>query len=260
MKDKLQEKHFYQWEAFDALSNIALDQIIDEEIAIRQQYSMDASLSEDAQNKLTHNRRAWMGEWGPRGRQVKALSNMQQHDRESAEMDDRYQIHLASEQEKAAQTDEETPLQKERNLRWLELETENVIIANEYQEELKKPLPAATQRRMEKNIAAFKAQYDGEQPLTPLEEWSTLDKEDFENHFQSWRDLMTSHNIVEYHYAVQGIEVPEVTKERQIDEVQDYQREMDTHAEEQKQDEIIIGKFREQLQSLRQKAKHPRPG
>ncbi len=157
-----------------------------------------------------------------------------------------------------------------RNVQWQELKTEQDLIALEYHYNIKEAIPPATQRRMDKAFAEFKAKWDNEKPEVRPDGWKTLDEDDLKNEFQSWRNLMVSHNVVEYFYARQNMQVPLSTRDRQLREVDNYQREVDTYKASLSQQpagekaQATAEDFKAQLKALRernhQSGPRPKPG
>lgn len=235
MEHTLHEKHDQEWEQFFKQYRETASQIFDDA------YKFTPEELQQRHEAYELARQKWQDEWGINGTHTHELKRRQtaeleaqrnvdgnkDHDRPSEEeIEDMYKEHLKSE----IYRHRPELIIRDGNLH--DLYEEHRAIRNHYKE-LAAPIPAATERRMDKQLAEFRKYWQMEGVNEEAIIAPTLSQEDHENELQSWRNLMTSHGIIEYMYATKKHpdfpNIPEETQKRMLREVDNYHQEIDNH-------------------------------
>lgn len=233
MKEEIENKHAREWEIFEARSNKALDDLIEEEISIYKQYGMLSDhLPKEWRDTLERKRRAFIGEWGGRGSEVVTLNARQRE-----EIKDQEDGSMLMNMFMQHQADKE--LKKE-----IAHALEEKGTVTSYYELKDQPVPHATQQRFAKRFLELGDRYN----RRDYQQRRTLDEHDLNNGAECRYDLVKQHEIVRMHYQ-RAEYIPQTSVAQMQKEMREFDEEIEAH-----QLSHVRGEFKEQLREMHQRS------
>jgi len=255
MNKELSDKHTHEWEVFDVLSTMALNELIEEEISVHKQYGMLSDhLPQEWRNKLERNRQTWLQEWGGRGKQATKLASSHQEEIEEDDIgkmfDDMFR-----------QDEADRELKRE-----IELAIQEKNAVTSHYELKDRPVPNATQQRFAKRFLELQDRYEGKE----YQIRRTLDDHDLNDEAECWNALIKQHEIIRTHYQ-RAEYIPQLSIVQMKKEVREFNAEYMTFRQLNKaqtkeeadpaQADATLGRdeFKEHLRAIHERSQQHRP-
>lgn len=232
MKEELKDKHAREWEVFDVLANMALNDLIQEEFSVYKQYGMLSDhLPQEWRDKLDRKRQAYIKEWGGQGTEAARVNSWQQREIKENDTDMMLEDMFKQHQKDEVLKDE------------IRSAFEEKYAVTSYYELKDQPVPQATQQRFAKRFLELDDRYNGRE----YQQRRTLDEDDLIKEAESWNDLIKQHEIIRMHYQ-RAEYIPQTSVAQMKKNVQEFNEEIETHQLTHARNE-----FKEQLKEMHQR-------